>query len=335
MVPGKMILNRKEATMTRLHTLSFAVLALAASAVYAQTYPTRQVMLIVPTVPGGSTDFAARLLADPLAKALGQPVIVENKPGASGNIGTLQVAKAQPDGHTLLVQYSGYHVGNPALFKGLQWDPLKDFAPVGMVLIAPHLVTVHPGVAAKNLKELADLAKKKDGSITYASSGNGSIQHIATEMFAQMVGAKMVHVPYKGSGLAVTDHVAGRVDVFNTTPPGTISHVKAGKLRAIAYTSNRRHPAMPDVPTSSESGLPGYLVESWFGVFAPAATPQPVLAKLAQEIRKIVDSPELKRKAEEQGAFAVSMAPKEMDALVRKELEQWGKVIRAGNITAD
>ena len=200
--------------------LALAVLAAVATAALGQAYPTRSVTLVVPTVPGGSTDFSARLLADPLSKALGQPIIVENRPGASGNIGTQAVAKAAADGHMLLVQYSGYHTGNPALFKGLQWDPVKDFAAVANLLIAPHVVTVHPGVPANTLKEFVELAKQKPGQVTYASSGNGSIQHIASEMLAQMVGVKMVHVPYKGSGPAVTDLIAGRVDMFNTTPPG-------------------------------------------------------------------------------------------------------------------
>ena len=322
--------------MRRTATLfASAVLAVAATAAHGQAYPTKSVTLIVPTVPGGSTDFSARLLADPLAKALGQPVIVDNRPGASGNIGTQAVAKAAPDGHMLLVQYSGYHTGNPALFKGLQWDPVKDFAPVANLLIAPHVITVHPNVPAKTLKEFVELAKKKEGQITYASSGNGSIQHIASEMLAQMTGAKMVHVPYKGSGPAVTDLISGRVDMFNTTPPGVIGQMKAGKLRALAYTSNQRHPTMPDVPTSAEAGLPGYLVESWFAVFAPAATPAPVIAKLTQEIKKIVEGAEFKRRSEEQGAFGVYLDPAKLDAMVKKDLAHWGKVIRQGNITAD
>ena len=321
--------------MNRLVASIGVLLTLAAFATFGQTYPAKGITLIVPSAPGGSTDLAARLISEPLNKALGQPVVVENKPGASGNIGSGLVARAQPDGYTLLVQYSGYHTGNPHLFKQLPWDPVKDFAPVGNILLAPHIVVVHPSVPAKDLKELADLAKAKPGQITYASSGNGSIQHIASEMFAQQVGAKMTHVPYKGAGPAVTDLVAGRVDMFNTTPPSVIGHVKSGKLRALAYTSTKRHPSMPDVPTSAEAGMPDYLVESWFAVFAPAKTPQPVIDKLSGEIKKIVETAEFKKKAEEQGAVAVYMDPKQLDALVKKELDHWGKVIKAGNITAD
>jgi tripartite-type tricarboxylate transporter receptor subunit TctC len=321
--------------MSRLPVLLGALLTVAASATFGQTYPAKAITLIVPTVPGGSTDLAARLLSEPLNKAIGQPVVVENKPGASGNIGTGIVARAQPDGYTLLVQYSGYHVGNPHLFKQAPFDPIKDFVPVGNILLAPHIIVVHPSVPAKDLKELADLAKAKPGEITYGSAGNGSIQHIASEMFAQQVGVKMTHVPYKGAGAAVTDLVAGRISMFNTTPPSVIGHVKSGKLRALAYTSTKRHPTMPDVPTSAEAKMPDYLVESWFAVFAPAKTPQPVIDKLTGEIKKIVDSAEFKKKAEEQGAVAVYMDPKQLDALVKKELEHWGKVIKTGNITAD
>jgi tripartite-type tricarboxylate transporter receptor subunit TctC len=321
--------------MSRLPALIGALLTIVASASSAQTYPAKAITLIVPTVPGGGTDLAARLLSEPLNKVIGQPVVVENKPGASGNIGTGIVARAQPDGYTLLVQYSGYHVGNPNLFKQIPWDPIKDFAPVGNILLAPHIIVVHPNVPAKDLKELGDLAKAKPGQITYASAGNGSIQHIASEMFAQQVGTKMTHVPYKGAGAAVTDLVAGRVDMFNTTPPSVIGHVKSGKLRALAYTSTKRHPTMPDVPTSAEAKMPNYLVESWFAVFAPAKTPQPVIDKLTGDIKKIVESEEFKKKAEEQGAVAVYMDPKQLDALVKKELDHWGKVIKTGNITAD
>jgi tripartite-type tricarboxylate transporter receptor subunit TctC len=262
-------------------------------------------------------------------------VVIDNKPGASGNIGTSLVAKAAPDGYTLLIQYSGYQVGNPHLFKGLTWDPIKDFAPVAMAIVAPHVVAVPPSVPASTMKELADYAKSRQGRMTYASSGIGSIQHIANELFAQMAGAKMVHVPYKGSGPAVQDLLAGRVEMFVTTPPSVIGHVQAGKLKALAYTSKQRHPSMPNVPTSAEAGLPGYEVESWFAVFAPAGTPCDVVAKLAGEIRKIVESAEFRKRAEDQGAFAMYMDPAALGAHVQKELDYWGKVIKTAGITGE
>lgn len=323
--------------MRFLHSLAcvLTVTAAAAFPAHAQTFPEKTVSLIVGAAPGGSTDFTARLIAEPLAKALGKPVVVENKPGASGNIASILVARAKPDGHTLLVQYSGYHVGNPALYPKLEWDPVKDFAPVALALVAPHAVAVHPDLKVNSLKELADLVRAKPGEISYASAGNGSIQHLATELFAQLIGGKMLHVPYKGTGAAITDLVSGRVNLMNTTPPGVISYVRSGKLKAIAYTGDKRHPMLADVPTAAESGMPGYEVSSWFAFFAPAKTPAPVVERLAGEIKKIVESAEYKRKVEEQGAFAVFMGPDELAAHVKKDLEHWGKVIRAAGIKGE
>jgi tripartite-type tricarboxylate transporter receptor subunit TctC len=300
----------------------------------AQNYPERSITMVVGASPGGSTDVSARLLADPLSKALGKPVVVENKPGASGNIGTNQVARSKPDGHTLLMQYSGYHVGNPHPFEKLNWD-LKDFTPVALVTFSPHLFAVHPDVKANTLKELAELAKTQPGTIKYGTAGNGSIQHMATELFAQMAGVKLVHLPYKGAAPAVTDLLGGRLEIVNTTPPPLIPHVKAGKLKALAYTSDKRHPQMPDVPTSAESGMPGYEVASWFGVLAPAKTPPAVIEKLSTEIKKIVESDEFKKKVEDQGGLASFKNPAEFQALIDKEYEYWGKVIKSAGIKAE
>ncbi len=317
-------------------TFAVAVLGVCmAQAAQAQTYPTKAITFVVPSAPGGTTDFTARILGTPLAAALGKPVVIDNKPGASGNIGTSIVAKAAPDGYTLLIQYSGYQVGNPHLFKGLTWVPIKDFVPVAMAIVAPHVAVVPASVPANNMKELAAYAKSKQGAMTYASSGIGSIQHIGNELFAQMVGAKMTHIPYKGSGPAVQDLIAGRVEMFVTTPPSVIGHVQAGKLKALAYTSKQRHPSLASVPTSAEAGMPGYEVESWFAVFAPAGTPPEIVAKLSGEIRKIVESADFKKKAEEQGAFAVYMDSKTLGAYVQKELDYWGNVIKTAGITGE
>jgi tripartite-type tricarboxylate transporter receptor subunit TctC len=321
--------------MRVLAALACVLAVAAAPGAAAQIYPDKQVTLVVGATPGGSTDLTARLIADPLAKALGKPVVVENKAGASGNIAALQVARAKPDGYTLLVQYSGYHVGNPALFANLQWDPVKDFAPVALALSAPHVIVVHPDVKANSLKEFAELVKAKPGTISYASAGSGSIQHIASELFTQITGGQMLHVPYKGSGSAITDLVSGRVDMFNTTPPGVISQIRAGKLRAIAYTGRKRHPMLPEVPTSAESGMPEYEISSWFAVFAPAKTPPAVIERLAMEIKKVVESDDYERKAEEQGAFAAYMGPDELAAFAKKEIEYWGKVIRTAGIKGE
>jgi tripartite-type tricarboxylate transporter receptor subunit TctC len=294
----------------------------------------KPVSMIVGASPGGSTDFSARLLAEPLSKALGTPVVVENKPGASGNLATAQVARARPDGHTLLMQYSGYHVGNPHLFDSLNWKA-SDLTPVALVTFSPHIVAAHPDVKASSLKELADLAKASPGTIKYGTAGIGSIQHMATELLAQQTGTKMVHLPYKGAGPAVTDLLGGRLDIVNTTPPSLVPHIKAGKLKALAYTSGKRHPMLPDIPTSAEAGLPGYEVASWFGVMAPAKTPPAIVERLSSEIRKIVESEEFKRKVEEQGALAEYRAPNEFQALIDKELDYWGKVIKTAGIKAE
>jgi tripartite-type tricarboxylate transporter receptor subunit TctC len=320
--------------MKLLSAIVGAVALVSVAPAGAQDYPERTVTMVVGASPGGSTDVSARFLAEPLSKALGKPVVVENKPGASGNIGTTQVARAKPDGHTLLMQYSGYHVGNPHLFDKLNWD-LKDFAPVALVTFSPHLFAVHPNVKANNLKELAELAKANPGTLKYGSAGNGSIQHMATELFAQMTGTKLVHLPYKGAAPAVTDLLGGRLDIVNTTPPSLVAHVKAGKLKGLAYTSDKRHPQFPEVPTSAEAGLPGYEVASWFGVLAPAKTPPAVIEKLSSEIRKIVESNEFKQKIEEQGGVAAYKSPTEFQALIDKELEYWGKVIKTAGIKAE
>src|SRR5687768_11023119 len=259
-----------------------AGLALAAAAASADTWPSKPITFIVPTAPAGSTDIMARMVADPLARALGQPVVVDNKPGASGNIGTEAVARAAPDGYTLLMQYSGYHVGNPALFQQIKWNPIKDFVPVALVMRAPHVVAVSGKLPVNSMKELVEYGRKKgDGDLNYASSGNGSIQHIAGELLSRQAKQPMTHVPYKGSGPAINDLIAGNVDMFITTPPSVIGHIASGRMKALAYTGSKRHPSMPNVPTSAEAGLPGYEVESWFAVFAPARTPPEVVAKLS------------------------------------------------------
>jgi tripartite-type tricarboxylate transporter receptor subunit TctC len=322
--------------MKRFTVPVLAVLAMSAAVVHAQqAYPSRAVTLIVASAPGGTTDFTARLLADPLSRALKQNVVVDNRPGGSGNIGSQLAARARPDGHTLLVQYSGYHATNPWLFRNIGWSPEKDFAGVGQAIVAPHLFVAHPSLPVKNLADLAKLAQARGDNLPYASSGLGSIQHIGTEMFLQKIKARMLHVPYKGAGPAVVDLLSGQVAVFNTTPPSVIGHVRAGKLRALAYLAGERHPTMKDIPTSAESGMPGYEVESWFALFTPTGTPPAVIERLGSELSRVVESPEIRRKAEEQGAFARFMAPAALDAYVLREIETWGKVIKTAGIKLD
>ena len=308
----------------------------SAPAVHAQeNYPAKTITLLVPAAPGGTTDLAARLIADPLAKALGQPVIVENRPGGNGTIATSAVKRAAPDGYTLLVQYSGYHVITPAIVKNLGWDPIKDFAPVANILTAPQLVVVREGLPVKTLPELVAYAKANPGKLTYGSSGNGSLQHVTGEMLKQQASVDMTHVPYKGTGPTITDMLGGNVDLTFGTPPPFMGHVQAGKLRPIAVTGNSRLASLKDVPTAVEAGFPKLDASSWFAVYAPASTPKPIIDKLTGEIAKLTQTAAFKKKAEELGAVADYMGPQQLAEFTRVELARWAGVVQAARIQAD
>lgn len=298
-------------------------------------YPQRPITLIVPTAPGGSTDFTARLIAEPLSKALGQSVVVDNKPGASGNIGNQLVAKAKPDGYTLLVSYSGYHVANPHLFKQAGWDPIKDFAPVAMLTRAPQVIAASPKLQVNSLKELIAYGKANPGRLNYASSGNGSIQHIAGELLAQLAGIRMTHIPYRGAGPAVQDLISGEVDLLITTPAAVVSYIQAGRMKGLAVTSTQRLSALPNMPTAIESGLQGYELDSWFALFAPAGTPPDIVKQLNTEVNKILQMGDVRKKAEESGTGVETMTPTQLGEFTRKELDRWGKVIRSAQIKLD
>jgi tripartite-type tricarboxylate transporter receptor subunit TctC len=321
----------------QLHSLSAAALltALVGSALAQGKFPQKQITLVVPSAPGGTTDFTARLVADQLATALGQPVIVDNKAGASGNIGNLAVARAKPDGYTLLVAYSGYQVGNPHLFKKAGWDPIKDFEPVAMMTRAPQVVAIRASLPFKSMQELTAHAKANPGKLSYASSGQGSIQHIAGEMLQQQTGTSMIHVPYRGSGPAVQDLLGGTVDVFITTPASVVGHIKTGKLKALAVTSNSRLISMPDVPTVAEAGLPQFTLDSWFALYAPAGTPADIVTSLNQAVSKILLQPDVKKKSEDAGTSTEVMTPAQLAAYTKKELDFWGAVIKKADITLD
>jgi tripartite-type tricarboxylate transporter receptor subunit TctC len=298
-------------------------------------FPDRAITIVVPSAPGGSTDFTARLIADPLSRALGQPVVVDNRAGAAGNIGNQWVAKAKPDGYTLLLAYSGYQVGNPHLFKKAGWDPIKDFTPVAMLTRAPQVVAARPTLPVNNLRELVAYAKANPDKLNYASSGNGSIQHIAGELFKQITGTSITHVPYKGAGPAVQDLLGGQVDLFFTTPASVVSQIKADKLKALAVTSNARLSSLPLVPTTRESDLKEFTLDSWFALYAPAGTPNEVVQQLNTEIAKILASPDVKKKAEDAGTLVDYMGPAQLGEYTRKELAYWGRVIKDAKITAD
>jgi tripartite-type tricarboxylate transporter receptor subunit TctC len=324
-------------TCQQLFIVPLAAAALAAPAALAQpqAWPSRPLTMVVATSPGGTTDFTARLIAEPLGKALGQSIVVDNKPGAAGNIGTQAVARAKPDGYTLLLQYSGYHIGNPALFSKLAWHPVNDFAPVANVISAPQVVAVPSTLPVANLKDLIDLTKTRKDKLNYASSGNGSIQHIAGEMLAQQAGAVMVHVPYKGSGPAMTDLLAGTVDMFITTPPPLVAYIQNGRLKGLAVTGKKRLASLPNVPTSAEAGMPAYELESWFGLLAPAGTPPEIVSRLSAEIRKITESDNFRKQAIEQGAEASYMEPRPFGDFIKAELVKWDKVIKSAHVSLD
>ncbi len=317
-----------------LRPLLSIVFATASMLATAQDFPSRPISIIVPVPPGGIVDLAARLAAEPLTKALGQAAVVENRAGASGNIAYQLVAAAKPDGYTLLASYSMYHVGNPSMFSGLRWSA-DSFKPVGMVAVAPNVVVVHPSVPVNNLKELVDYAKKNPGMLNYASQGSGSIPHVGTELFKQMNGVDMVHVPYKGSGPAIQDVLSGQVQLFVTTPPSVLGHVQQGRLRAIAVASDARHPLLPDVPTSAEQGMPDFKLDAWVALFAPAGTPDDVVAKLSDALAGSLDSPEVRSRAAQAGITARPMASAELGKTVADDTEYWSKVIKAANIRAD
>jgi len=308
--------------------LSMASLALA------QSFPDRPITLVVPNPPGGLVDTSARLLSEPMTRVIGQPVVVDNKPGASGNTAYQFVSKAKPDGYTLLISYSGYHVGNPALFEKLSWDP-KDFTPVALLTVSTNVIAVHPSVPVNNLKEFIAYAKANPGKLNYASQGNGSVSHIGTEIFKQTTGVDMVHVPYKGSGPAIQDVLAGQVQVFISTPPSLMQHVQSGKLKGLAVTGKSRHPGMPNVPTTAEAGLPSFQLESWVALYAPAGTPAPVITKLTDSVKQSLALPEIKDRSDAAGVELRYLTPAQTDALVKKEIPFWAKAIKAANITLD
>ena len=323
----------KKVTQHLQHGLALASLCLPL-AVLAQAFPSKPITLVVPNPPGGLVDTSARLVAEPLARVIGQSVVIDNKPGASGNLAYQNVARSAKDGHTLLVSYSGYHIANPILMDKLPWE-LKDLTPVGLITIATNVIAVHPSVPANNLKEFIAYAKQNPGKLNYASQGNGSVSHIGTEIFKLQTGVSMVHVPYKGSGQAIADVLAGQVQVFITTPPSVMGHVQSGKLRALAVTGKTRHPQMPQVPTAAEAGLSGFELESWVALYAPAGTPPAVLQKLSQDVKRSMELPETKQRADAAGIEVRFLSPADTTRQLERETIDWGRAIKAANIKMD
>ena len=331
-----MIFRRRTLCAVSLSSLALCA-SLGATSALAQSaagFPAKPITIVVPNPPGGVVDSSARLAADPMSRLLGQAVVIDNRGGASGNIAYQLVARAPKDGYTLLASYSAYHVGNPAMFAKLPWDP-KDLVPVALIAAATNVITVNPSLPVKDLKSFIAYLKQNPGKVNYASQGNGSLSHVGTELFDQTTQTEMTHVPYKGSGPAIQDVLGGQVEVFITTPPSVIGHLQTGKLRALAVTSKTRHPMLPDVPTTAEAGLPGFELEAWVGLFAPAGTPPDVIAKLSESVKQALAQPETKKRADTLGIEPRYMGPEALAALVAKDTAYWSKVIKDRNIRAD
>ena len=298
----------------------------------AQDYPTKPIRLVVPFAAGGATDVLARLVGERLTASLGQQVVVDNRPGAGGNIGSDLVARAEPDGYTILMGAVGTHAINPSLYPKMPYDPVKDFAPVTLVASVPNVLVVNPEVPANSVQELIDLAKAKPGELNFASSGNGTSIHLSGELFKAMTGTDIVHVPYKGSGPAVTDLLGGQVQMMFDNMPSSLPHVKAGKLRALGVTSAKRSPALPEVPTIAEAGVPGYDATSWFGILAPAGTPEPVVTRLQGAIVQALGEPEMRQRMADLGAEPVGDTPAEFGQFIAAEIAKWAKVVNDAGV---
>jgi tripartite-type tricarboxylate transporter receptor subunit TctC len=316
-------------------TIAALALAMLASGAHAQAWPAKPIKWVVPFAPGGTTDILARTIGDKLAIALGQPVIIENKPGAGGGVGADYTAKAPADGYTIMGGTISTHAINASLYKSLPYDPVKDFAPITLIARVPNMLVVNPDVPAKNVAELITLMKASPAKYTFASSGNGTSQHLSGELFKTMAGVEMQHIPYKGSPPALQDVVGGQVTMTFDNITTAWPLAKGGKLRALAVTTAKRSSVAPEVPTLAESGLAGYEVGSWQGVFAPAGTPPEIVKRLNTEIVKIIRMPDVNEKLTALGAEPVGNTPEEFGALVRAEVGKWADVVKKSGAKVD
>ena len=308
----------------------------APGSVLADTYPAKPITMIVPYPPGGATDIIGRVLGQQLSEKLGKPVVVENRAGAGGNIGAQAVARAKPDGYTLLMGALTSHSINAVLQPDVvKFDLQKDFAPISIVGAVPLVLVVHPSVPADSVQQLIEFAKAKPGDLKFASAGNGSPQHLAGELFKLMTKTDALHVPYKGSGPAMIDLISGQVTMMIETAPASMSQIKAGKLRPLMVAAKERAQTLPDVPTAAEAGLPGFEVSSMFGIAAPAGTPQPIIERLNGELAGILQLPEVQQKLQEQGVSPVHTSPGEAAQRIRDELAKWAKVIKDANVKVE
>jgi tripartite-type tricarboxylate transporter receptor subunit TctC len=313
----------------------FAIALLVPLLAFGQGYPSKPIRLVCPFPPGGAVDIASRATANELTKVLGQPVAVENKPGAGGNLGGAETARSAPDGYTIFMTTSGIQAINPALYARMPFDPNKDLAPVAPLVSLNNVLVVHPSVPAKTVQDIIALAKKQPGKLTYASSGNGTSIHMSGAMFTHLTGTDIVHIPYKGSAPAVTDLLAGQTHMMFDNIPSSLPHIKAGKLRAIATTGAKRDPALPGVPTIAESGVAGYESGVWFGLMVPAATPKEIVAKLNSAAVQATKSPEFVKRMTDLGYNIVPGTPEQMAAMIRAEVARWTPIVKASGAKID
>ena len=325
-------------TLNRRHALGVLGGALAASPAFAQAWPARPIRLIIPFTPGGSSDILGRAVGQEITRTLGQPVVIDNVPGAGGSIAGERAAKAAPDGYTLFMGHIGTLAVNPSLYPKLPYDPVKDFAPVALVARVPNVLVVHPSVPAKSLAELVELARRQPGRIAYGSGGNGSAAHTTMEYLKLVTKSSFLHIPYRGTAPSVTDLLAGQVQVLFTGIPALLPHIKAGRMRALAVSSSRRLKTLPDVPTVAESGVPGtkgFEADQWYGIVAPAGTPPEIVRTLNTHVNKALASPEVATRLSGEGAEPTPDTPQAYGALIESEIKRWAPVIKAGNIRAE
>lgn len=300
----------------------------------ASGYPSRPIRLIVPFPPGGSTDILARALGDKLAQGLGQPVVIDNRPGAAGSIGAEAAARAAPDGHTLMMGHLGTLAVNPAIYKSLPYDPVKSFAPVSLMAIVPSVLVVNPSLPVTSAAELIAYARAHPGKLAYGSAGNGSTSHLTTEYFKLVTGTDILHVPYKGVGPMLTDLVSGQLSVGLNGAPSVMMHINSRRLRALAVTSLKRLDALPQVPTLDEAGVRGFDASGWYGVVAPAGTPQAIVTRLNAEVGRAMQTPELRARLDSEGALPAAGTPEEFAALIRAEIARWETVLKRAGVQA-
>ncbi|HEY7742470.1 MAG TPA: tripartite tricarboxylate transporter substrate binding protein [Burkholderiales bacterium] len=308
------------------------VLVAASTAALAQTYPNRPIRIVVAYTPAGTTDILARAIGQKMTESWGQPVIVDNRPGANGNIGTELAARATPDGYTILMATAATHSINNTLYPGLTWDAVRDFAPIGLVALVPNILVVNNALPVRSVKELVAYARANPDKLTHGSPGNGSTSHLSMELFKSLTGTRMIHVPYKGSAPVLADLTGGQISLTMDNIPVYLPHVQAGKIRALAVGSAKRAPAAPDLPTAEEAGVPGLVAVSWFGLVAPARAPQRVVEQLSKETARILKLPDVHKRISDLGAEPVGSTPQEYAAFIKSEISKWRKVIQAAGV---